>query len=345
MDSVTHIVIGACVGVVAARKLPVRKAMFWGALFQTLPDFDFIASLWSTPAEQLLTHRGFTHSILFALLITPLLAWLGERYSKRERIAYRQWVFFAGLQLLIHMLIDVLNVYGVGWLEPFSHHRFAINWIFVADPFFTIIPLFVFFVLLIAGKRINAIRWATVAVFASLLYLGYCGYNKWQTDKAARSVFQEQGIAMKDYFTTPAPFNNWVWYIAARTDSGFYTGYRSVFDAPGKLQLQFRAQHRDLLSPYFERKDLHDLLRFANGYYVATMQNDSLLFCDIRFGEQMGWEMQQAPFVFYYYMQYPDNNSLLVQRGRTAGWNKLTLQRYIDRIQGHQFITPAGNKK
>lgn len=345
MDSLTHIAIGACIGVVIARKLPVRTAIFWGALFQSLPDIDFVSALWNTQADQLLAHRGFTHSLLFLLLATPSLAWLAEKWNRRKPVSRRQWLFFAGIQLLVHLLIDVLNVYGVGWLEPFSHHRFAFNWIFVADPFFTIVPLIVMLALLLAGKKLNVVRWAAAGVLLPLLYLGYCGYNKWQTDKAARALFTEQHIRYSAYFTTPSPFNSWLWYIVAKTDSGYYTGYRSVFDGPGTVQLQYRPMQAWLLQPYYDRKDLHALLRFSAGFYLAELKNDSLLFCDLRFGEQMGWQRQQAPFVFYYYLQYPEKNALLVQRGRLAGWNKENGWRLIKRIRGQQPLIPAGNRK
>ena len=44
MDSLTHIVVGAVMGdAIAGRRLG-RKAMWLGALFQTIPDFDVIAA-------------------------------------------------------------------------------------------------------------------------------------------------------------------------------------------------------------------------------------------------------------------------------------------------------------
>ena len=66
MDSLTHIAVGALIGEVALGKKIDRKAMLWGALAQSLPDIDFVAGLWMNTSEELLAHRGFTHSILFA---------------------------------------------------------------------------------------------------------------------------------------------------------------------------------------------------------------------------------------------------------------------------------------
>lgn len=72
MDSLTHIVLGAAVGELMAGKKLGKRSWLAGAFFQTVPDFDFIAGIWCTPAEDLLAHRGFTHSFLFIILMAPL---------------------------------------------------------------------------------------------------------------------------------------------------------------------------------------------------------------------------------------------------------------------------------
>ncbi|WP_223696306.1 metal-dependent hydrolase, partial [Escherichia fergusonii] len=46
MDSITHIVTGACIGEIFAGKKLGKKAMLWGAATQTLPDIDVITSWW-----------------------------------------------------------------------------------------------------------------------------------------------------------------------------------------------------------------------------------------------------------------------------------------------------------
>ena len=62
MDTVTHIVLGACIGEATAGKILGRKAMLFGALSQSLPDIDFIAYFWLDKTDNLLAHRGITHS-------------------------------------------------------------------------------------------------------------------------------------------------------------------------------------------------------------------------------------------------------------------------------------------
>ena len=69
MDSLTHIVLGACIGELFTDKQFGKKAMIWGALTQSIPDIDFIAGFWLSPTADLIAHRSFTHSVLFALLV------------------------------------------------------------------------------------------------------------------------------------------------------------------------------------------------------------------------------------------------------------------------------------
>ena len=68
MDSITHIALGACMGEAFAGKTLGKKAMLWGALAQSIPDIDFIASFWMDTSSNLLAHRGFTHHNLVLCL-------------------------------------------------------------------------------------------------------------------------------------------------------------------------------------------------------------------------------------------------------------------------------------
>ena len=94
MDSLTHIALGACIGDAFAGRQLGKKAMFWGAMSQSLPDIDFVASIWSSTTEGLLAHRGFTHSILFALIMAPLLALAAERWHRPHNISLKKWILF-----------------------------------------------------------------------------------------------------------------------------------------------------------------------------------------------------------------------------------------------------------
>src|ERR1043165_4536645 len=153
MDTITHSVLGACLGeVIAGRKLG-KKAMLIGAIANNIPDIDVGASLWMNHADMLLAHRGFTHSILFALVCTPLLAWLSMGLSRKKTLSFNQWMLMFGSGLFIHIFIDAFTVYGTGWFEPFSHYRVTFNTLFIIDPLFTLPVLVTAIALLVMGKN------------------------------------------------------------------------------------------------------------------------------------------------------------------------------------------------
>src|SRR3954452_12010501 len=94
MDSLTHIALGACMGEAFAGKTVGRKAMLWGALAQSVPDVDFLASFWMDTTHNLLAHRGFTHSLLFCMGIPPLFGFLAERWHRPHNISLKTWLLF-----------------------------------------------------------------------------------------------------------------------------------------------------------------------------------------------------------------------------------------------------------
>jgi inner membrane protein len=163
MDSITHIAIGACMGEAFAGKTVGKKAMLWGALAQSVPDIDFVASFWMDTSSNLLAHRGFTHSFLFCILIALLLAFVAEKLHRPHNIRFTKWLLFFGAAIFVHLFLDAFNNYGTGWLEPFSHQRITFNAIYVADPFFSIIPGIAFIMLLLLSrysrKRKNGAKW------------------------------------------------------------------------------------------------------------------------------------------------------------------------------------------
>ena len=90
MDSLTHIALGACIAEVFFDKKIGKKALLWGALAQSLPDIDFVAGLWMPVSQELLAHRGVTHSILFLVLLTPLLALLARRIHPEMQVSLKK---------------------------------------------------------------------------------------------------------------------------------------------------------------------------------------------------------------------------------------------------------------
>jgi len=335
MDSLTHLALGACIGDAFLGKNIGKKAMAWGAIAQSLPDIDVLAGLWLSPSENLLAHRGFTHSILFASIAFPVLAILADRWHRPHNVKMTRWLWFFATEIFLHIFLDGFNTYGIGWLEPFSHFRFALNTIYVADPLFSIFPGVAALVLLLLPSKYNKRKyWYVAGITGSSLYLGVCLVDKFRIERDFRDILVKRNISYSRYMTTPTPFNNLLWYVVAGNDSGYYIGFRSLNDKQ-LLKLHYFPRNEHLLANITDHESIHRLKRFSKSFYVIEERKGSIVFNDIRFGQIAGWKHPDAEFVFYYYLQDESNNDLVMQRGRFKGWDREIWISLLERIRGN----------
>lgn len=112
------------------RALPRR---YWtlGVIAAAVPDLDAIGRPFGPLELEALAggHRGFTHSLTFAVVLGALMAWQGFRGADWDGLRPRLWLYLA-LATASHGLIDMLASYGggVALLAPFSWTRFAWPW-------------------------------------------------------------------------------------------------------------------------------------------------------------------------------------------------------------------------
>ena len=342
MDSLTHLTLGACLGEALLGRRLGKQAMLLGAVAQNLPDIDGLASLWLPMSESLLVHRGITHSLPVGLAAAGGLAllaqrWYASRFPPSRAVPFGYCFFFFALQICLHDLLDTANAYGTGLLEPFSHQRFSVNLLYVADPFFTL-PLLSATLALLLFRRKPGWRApiALAAVGWAGCYLGYAAFNKSRLKEPILAALSAAEIPHSRYIVTPTPLNTWLWYIVAETDRGYYTGYRSVFENPDQsTDLTYFPRNADYLSEIQDTPQVSRLLRFADGYYTVENRHDSLAIDVLRFGQVLGWENPHAPFAFRYQLDSLREDRLVVQRGRFAGWNLAALRAFVERIRAN----------
>ena len=318
-----------------AGKTVGKKAMLWGALAQSLPDIDFVAGTWLHTSDELLAHRGFTHSFLFCFLAAPIMAFFAERWHRPHNISFRKWWLFFGAAIFIHVFIDAFNNYGVGWFEPFSHHRISFNSVYVADPFLSVWPAIALAALL-ALKRTNQRRrlWWVFGLALPAIYLLYSLNNKRIIDTELKNSLQKQNISYTRYFSTPAPLQNWLWFVVAGNDSGYNVGYRSLYDKNENIHFTYFQRNDSLLSTVINKQEVKQLVRFSQDFYTVEKWHDTVVFNDLRFGQIIGWQKPENHFVFHYFLDHPEANAVVVQRGRFAEWDKEVFQNFLRRIRG-----------
>jgi inner membrane protein len=335
LDSLTHIVLGACIGEAVAGKKLGKKAMLLGAIAQSVPDIDFVTAFWLSDTKDIVSHRGITHSLLFVIAATLLLSFAAKRVFRRTPLDYSAWFLLFGINLLVHVFIDSFNAYGTGWFEPFSHRRFSFNVLFVADPFFSIWPFLAVLGLLILRRHDKRRkRYWQIGIGMSVLYLGYAVSNKIRIDKTVSKNLAAQHISADHYFTIPTLFYTWLWQVVVNDGDGYYVSYGSVFDRKKEMEFTWVPRQDSLLDLVENKEEVKDLQVFANGYYTVERRNDTLIFNVLRFGQIAGWDDPHAKFAFYYYCDRPGANNMVVQRGRFEAWDWNTTRSFIRRIQG-----------
>jgi inner membrane protein len=333
LDSLTHIVLGGCIGeAVAGRKIG-RKSLWIGAIANSLPDIDFITSSWLEADDNLLAHRGLTHSFFFAAIATWVCALLCNRIYKKL-VPLHTWLLLFSVEIIAHLFIDAFNVYGTGWFEPFSHQRISFNTLFVADPLFSIWPGIAFLMLLIKRKKFRPRFWTTFGIGLSGLYLVYAVINKLKTEHDIKAIMDQQHIPHTNYFTTPTPLNNWLWYVVTESGDHFKLGYYSVLNRKQQITFYDFPKNKQLLDTLINKKDVRNLIQFSKGFYTVEKRNDTLVFNDLRFGQITGWHDPTEKFVFQFYLKKGADNRLVIQRGRFAKWSKASMLALMRSIKG-----------
>ncbi len=97
-----------------------RLLLLIAILSTILPDFDVIGFKFGIPYTHPLGHRGFTHSIIFAVLWALILMFT---IGKKNKL---MWFLVIFLSTLSHGILDAMTSggRGVGFLIPFDNNRF-----------------------------------------------------------------------------------------------------------------------------------------------------------------------------------------------------------------------------
>jgi inner membrane protein len=174
MDILSQTVLGATVGEVVLGKKAGNKAILWGAVGGIIPDLDvFVASLFSD-VDGLFVHRGFSHALVFAFILGPILGLLIHKIHKRnQNITKFDWMKLIFLAIFTHPILDYMTTYGTGAFLPFSGYRIEFNNIAIVDVFYTV-PLLLVLIVIMFIDRLSKLRRKLIigiVLFSPFIYL------------------------------------------------------------------------------------------------------------------------------------------------------------------------------
>lgn len=285
MDSLTHITLGAAIGEVTLGKKIGNKAIFYGAIIGSIPDFDVILSPFIEPTKALLFHRGISHSILFALLLIPLIAYALSKIGIKYNLKFKDWLLFTSLTYLSHIFIDCFNTYGTGIFEPFNNYRVAYDSMAIIDIFF-LLPLLTFIIwslLIPYKKRIRRII-ASISLSIAAVVLIFSIINKEKITHQAVNQLKSQGLSYNRLITTPTPLTNFYWAVVAENENGFYVGYLRNFSDSDKVNFRFIPRNDEYINNIEENPKIKNLKRFTKGFYIVDKDSTNNIWMhDLRY--------------------------------------------------------------
>ena len=143
MDNLCHTLVGAALGEAGLK----RRTRFGNAtlmIASNLPDVDVLVFASNTPPVAF--RRGWTHGVLADAVLPILLTAAVLAYGRRRPgtgdgppIRPRQLLLLSYIGVVTHVLMDLLNNYGVRLLMPFDRRWFYGDVLFINDPWLWIV--------------------------------------------------------------------------------------------------------------------------------------------------------------------------------------------------------------
>lgn len=257
MDNLSHVLAGLAAGELlhrsqlaesapGAQALRRRVLVATCALAANLPDLDLVLTpLLPAPLGYLLHHRGHTHTLLYALpqaLVLMTLVWLlwpnARRLLRASATARTGLVAATVIGLLLHLLMDYFNSYGVHPFHPFESRWLYGDMVFILEPVFWIgfgVPL----------AMMLQRRWLKIACLALLAgVLGGCtalGFLHWSSFAALVA-----GGAIIGWVQHASPGGGRQGLAAGMLAAAAFVGVQSWASGTGRQQV---AAHLQTLAP------------------------------------------------------------------------------------------------
>ncbi|MCA0132743.1 metal-dependent hydrolase [Winogradskyella alexanderae] len=333
MDSLTQIVLGASVGELTLGKKAGNKALLYGAIAGTIPDLDVFFGKLTDTITAIEWHRGFSHSIVFSLIMAPLLGVLVNKIEKRLNLGWKPWanLFFWGL--FTHPLLDAFTTWGTQLFWPLDW-RVAFNSIFVVDPLYTI-PFLLCLILVLFLKRTSKRRRQInhFGLILSSTYLLVTLVLKQIALSKFEQALEDQNISYTKISTRPSPLNTILWNANVDTEDNYLIADYSFFDTKPitfKAYEKRRAQSEDLVF----KTNIKRLITISEGWYIIEKKDENWYFNDLRFG-LIPRKDKSPMFVFSYLLEDENGEIKATEVTKTRGDAKFLLSSLWIRFKGN----------
>ena len=335
MDSLTQIVLGAAVAELVLGKKVGNKAPLWGAICGTIPDLDILLNPFLSDLQELGSHRGFSHSICFSILLAPLLGYLLSIFYRKKEANWKEWTMLCFFSLVTHPLLDAFTNYGTQLFLPFSNYRVALNSIFIVDPFYTVPMMFLLIIaMFINRKKELRYNFNKVGLIIAHFYLLFTLLNKLYMEMIFENALKEKSYSFSRYYTCPLPLQTALWTCLAEDTNGFHVGYYSWFDKSKDIAFRYFPKNDNGLDELKKTFSLKRLSWFTNGYHIFTRKNGELSLNDLRFGKTGGSFNNPGDFIYSWKISQNKGRTEIDRIEPPFKWDPNVLEELKQRIKG-----------
>ncbi|MCI0653053.1 MAG: metal-dependent hydrolase [Methylococcaceae bacterium] len=213
----THAVIGALAvrvprpGYYAGSGLSERVRLTAVALASAFPDMDYAGFLVDPYRFITEWHRGISHSLLLLPLWAGLLGLLLSVAAGRSALRM-ELIRLCGLGLLLHILFDLITVYGTRIFAPWSDTRIALDLTYDAD----------LWIAAIASLSLLLSFYRRVFARVGMLFLGlYLGLTLIAQSAAIRIGENLRTVSVQKIHAIPHPLSPFHRILVIETSSGY----------------------------------------------------------------------------------------------------------------------------
>ncbi len=285
MDSITQGLLGAVTFTLVKNKEIGKKSMLIGAISGSIPDFDVLLAPFFNSIEFLTIHRSFSHSILFSLILSPILGELFYRKYKGKGSRF-SWNLAFFLAIFTHSILDWCTTYGTKLISPFNDHLFSLNSIHVIDPIYTGILLFGSIYLIRnwnndSKRKITS--WLTIGISITYLVIGLISKN--HAFYHFKAQLEKDNIVYEDILVSPTPLNILLWHGIVKEKNGYHFATYSIFDKNKPIKFQFEKSENEIIDQIEENRLIKFYLEYTQEFPLIRKDvNENVEIYAIKYG-------------------------------------------------------------
>jgi inner membrane protein len=222
MDTGSHLLFGATLAGLAyldphvAANPTLASAILVTTLISShAPDLDTLARL-KGYANYIRHHRGITHS-LSAMLIWPMLIGLSTGLVFHVIDHWGSLIFWSMIAIMLHVLLDLLNAYGVQSFRPFSAKWVHLDILALFEPILFALHAIGLGIWFVTGINPGVLFMSIYLL--SILYIGIRAYQHHLLVRRVYTVLGHQGIC----HVVPS-LHCFRWQFVLESEYYFYTG-------------------------------------------------------------------------------------------------------------------------